>query len=78
MARIETVLAVELADARRHLARRPLARRLLEQRLLFGEIEDITRAAYPECVPQHGDTKHADYEAIFFQTNASCLCARVE
>ena len=38
-ARVEAVLAIELADPRRHLASGPLPDRLLQQALLFGQIE---------------------------------------
>ena len=37
--RVEAVLAIELPDARRHLARAPFAHRLLEQPLFFRKIE---------------------------------------
>ena len=37
--RVESMLAIELANLRRHRARAPLAHRLLEQPLLLGEIE---------------------------------------
>ena len=38
-AAVEAVRAIEIADARRHLAARPFADRLLEQTLLVGQLE---------------------------------------
>ena len=39
MLRVEAMLAIELADPRRHFARPPLPHRLLQQPVFLGQIE---------------------------------------